>query len=268
MRSAPIGPPNHTRLKITDDKGFEKVILIDRDQFPLGTKTVEGCEIPEEEGSPVAGRHAVILRDGDSYSIEDRSGSCATRVNGRPIRRMSLKHGDEIRLGASTYRIEFLVEGTRAADRHEKRVKAMLDVLLQLHACLDPSEVPARAVAGVMHLLAPSWVTLSLRTGSSLKVVVGGDARGDLPVAPTAIARHVAETARASFHPERLCVPVMDHASRSLLGVVDLGPRDERPYTAGDVELLEVMAAHVGIALVNSRRQVMAATATATAAGA
>jgi pSer/pThr/pTyr-binding forkhead associated (FHA) protein len=257
-------PSKPTRLKITDDKGFEKVVLIDRDHFPLGTRPSAGLEIPAEDGQPVAGRHAVIVREGEGYLIEDRSGSCGTRVNGRPIRRMALKHGDEIRLGSSAFRIRFLVEGTRAADEHEKRVKAMLDILLELHACLDPADVPARAVAGVMHLLSPAWVTFALRVGGSLKVAVGGDARGDLPAAPTMIARHVADTSRASFQREHLCVPVMDHRSRTLLAVVDLGPRDGRPYEAADLELLEVMTAHIGIALVNARRHgLSAASATA-----
>jgi hypothetical protein len=262
----PFRPPQKpTRLKITDDKGFEKVVLIDNDHFTLGTRSSSGLEVPAEEGDPVAGRHAVIVRDGETFLIEDRSGSCGTRVNGRPIRRMALRHGDEIRLGASAYRIEFLVEGTRAADEHEKRVKSMLDILLELHACRDPDEVPARAVAGVMHLLSPSWITFSVRAEGSLKLVVGGDMSGDLPAVPSAIARHVADTSRATFQPGHLCVPVIDHRSRALLAVVDLGPREGKPYTANDLELLEVMTAHVGIALVNARRRGLSAAAASAA---
>jgi hypothetical protein len=250
-----------TRLKITDDKGFERVVLIDRAPFPLGTKAPGGLELPPEPGDPVTERHALILQEEESYVLEDRSGSCGTRVNGRPIRRTRLKHGDDIRLGKSAYRIVFLIEGTRAADEQEKRVRTMLKILLELHACEDDREVPARAAAGIMQVLSPAWLSMSLVTGGGapggpvLQAVVGVDAAGDLPTSPTTVARHVAESGRTYYQPDRLCVAIVDRASSAPVAVVDVGPREKAPYVAADVEMLESMAAHIGIALARARRR-------------
>ncbi|HKY31678.1 MAG TPA: FHA domain-containing protein [Candidatus Polarisedimenticolia bacterium] len=245
-----------TRLKIKDDKGFEKVVLIDRSPFPIGTEAVEGLAVPMEEGSPVGPFHAVIRREADTYVLEDRSGSCGTRVNGRPIRRTVLKHGDSITLGSSRYTVQFLVEGTRAADQHERRVKAMLALLLDLHDCDKAEDVPARAVAGILQVLSPSWVALSLGARpDELRLVTAADSEGKLPSRPTAVARQVASTRRAWFQPERLCVPLLDRADSTLLGVLDLGPRELSPYAAGDLEILEAMAGHTGLALLNAARR-------------
>ena len=61
---------------------------------------------------------------------------------------------------------------------------------------------------------------------------------------------------RSYFHPARLCVAIMgrrDQASHELLGVIDAGPRGSLPYKGEDLELLEALAAQVGVALANSK---------------
>ena len=251
MKSAATKPL--TRLKVTDERGFEKTILIDKDVFSLGRESSAGLVLDDEQPGVIAACHALIIRDGESYILKDQSGPCGTRVNGRPIRSTVLKHADEIRLGSSGLKIKFLIEGTRASDHEEARVKQLLEALRELHASPETREVCARAAAAVMGLTGASWTAVALQGASkNLELVAAVDGTGHLPDGLSAIAQHVSTTARSYFHPSRLCVPVM--GPDGLLGVIDAGPREARPYQAGEMHLLEALAAHVGVALANAQR--------------
>jgi hypothetical protein len=243
-----------TRLRVTDDHGFEKVVLIDRDVFPIGRQALGGLEIPPDDSESIQPRHALIIRDGEEYILKDESGCRGTRVNGRPIRRTILKHGDQITLGASPLRICFLVEGTRAADAQRNRTGRMLEVLRHLHEQLDLKEVPARAVAGILDVFGASWVMISLKgTEGRVEVVASGDAEGRLPSSPSATTGRVIGSSRSHFHPHHLCVPIPGGGQAQ--GAIEVGPREAGAYAAWDLQLLEAMAAHVGVALANSLRR-------------
>jgi len=258
--------PVPTRLRVTDDHGFEKVVLIDRDVFPIGRQAFGGLEIPPDDSESIRPRHALIIRDGDEYILKDESGCRGTRVNGRPIRRTILKHGDQITLGASPLRICFLVEGTRAADAQRNRIGRMMEVLRHVHEHLDLDEVPARAVAGIMDVFGASWVMVSL-TGAEgrFEVAASGDADGRLPSAPSAAAGRVIGSSRSHFHPHHLCVPIPGGGQTQ--GAIEVGPREAGAYAAWDLQLLEAMAAHVGVAIANSRRLSKQAVQSAAAGG-
>jgi len=244
-------------LKVTDPRGFEKVVLIDKDVFPIGREAAEGLQLPDAEPFAMAPRHALVIRDGETFVLKDESGSCGTRVNGRPIRSTVLKHGDEIALGTSQLRIQFLVEGTRASDREEMRIRRLLEMLKELHSCRQPQDVCAWAAAGIMGLVESEWAAISLTMNRDrLEMVAGLDRSGTLPGGPSAIAQHVVVSSRSYFHPSRLCVAIMgrsDQSGHELLGVIDAGPRGSLPYKGEDLELLEALAAQVGVALANSR---------------
>lgn len=51
------------------------------------------------EDQAVSGRHAHIYASGSSYLIEDLKSSNGTRVNGQPVSKQALKHGDRIQIG-------------------------------------------------------------------------------------------------------------------------------------------------------------------------
>ena len=254
---APMKPPAvtpvPTRLKITDDHGFEKVVLIDRDTFPIGCEAIGGIEIPPDDSGSIQPRHATIIRDGAEYILKDESGCRGTRVNGRPVRRTILKHGDQITLGASRLRICFLVEGTRATDSQRNSIGRMIEVLHHLHEQLDLREVPVRAVAAIMDVFGASWVMVHLKdAGGRLEIAASGDAGGRLPSSPGPAAGRIIESARSQFQPNHLCVPIPGCGQTQ--GVIEVGPREAGVYAAWDLQLLESMAAHVGVALANSRR--------------
>lgn len=251
-----------TRLKVTDERGFEKTFLIDKDVFPIGREATDGLWLPDEAPSTIAAQHALLIRDGDTFVLKDQSGPRGTRVNGRPIRSTVLKHGDQIALGASSLRILFLVEGTRASDFEERRIRLLLEVLRELHSALEPDEVCARAVAGITGLIGSAWAVVGLQEAAGrLEVIAALDRSGTLPGTLSGIALHVERTSRSYFHPVRLCVPIMsgitdngNNGSAGLIGVIDAGPREAKAYQALDLELLEALAVHVGIALTHARR--------------
>lgn len=252
--SAPLARPSKpTRLRVTDEKGFEKLILIDRDVFPIGRDAAEGLSLPHMAGDGLAPCHALIIRDGNDYVLKDESGSCGTRVNGRPIRRTVLHHGDQINLGDSPMKIRFLVDGTRAADQEEKRIRTLLEVLRVMHSCLEVREVAARAIAGVMQLLGPAWCCLSMPGDrGGLEVIAASDATGRLPQKPGRLAAQVMATGRSLFSHAALCATI--RSVDGLLGVIETGPRDRAEWTSRDMEMLEALSAHVGVALTNARR--------------
>lgn len=63
------------------------------------------CDL-ELADSTVSRRHAEIVRDGDAWFIRDLGSSNGTKVNGSGITDQMLRDGDEIRLGAATFRFE------------------------------------------------------------------------------------------------------------------------------------------------------------------
>jgi hypothetical protein len=250
--SAPSIKRDPTRLKIIDDKGFEKVVLIETDLLSIGSDPACGLVLPADPEATIAPRHALIIRDGDAHVLKDESGPRGTRVNGRPIRRTILKHGDEIAVGSSTLRIRFLVEGSRASDRERRQVRVLLMVLAEIHASASGEEIVRRAADGVLALLEAVWVRVTGRLGSAQWVIAAGRAAGREPSPSARIARQMTDSERSLLQKDHMWVPV--RCTELPAGAIEAGPREGRPYTEADLEMLEAVAAHVGIALANAER--------------
>ncbi len=256
-------PKRLVRIKLTDSNGFSKVVLIERDPFSIGSDPEAALSLPDGERHGVSPRHAVIVREGDDLVLTVESGVGATRVNGRPIRRMVLRHADQIALGDLPLRIQFLVEGTRAADQRPARERRLVEALRRLHEVADAEEAPACAVAAVMDLLAPSWVVVSLEQDGTLCVKTSGHASGSLPRLPSRAAQDTFASGRSYFKPDRICI--MIPGARRPLGVVEVGSRDGAAYSAADLETLEGIVGHLGVAMTNARHLEETATLAANA---
>jgi pSer/pThr/pTyr-binding forkhead associated (FHA) protein len=50
----------------------------------------------------VSRNHARVLREGDDFIVEDLRSTNGTEVNGQPVRRRRLAHGDVVKLANST----------------------------------------------------------------------------------------------------------------------------------------------------------------------
>lgn len=70
------------------------------DQIELGRDS--GCQVQFDESfSTVSRKHAVIVRDGDRFKIENKSQLNSTYVNGKPVKdAFYLSNGDEIKLSS------------------------------------------------------------------------------------------------------------------------------------------------------------------------
>ena len=63
------------------------------------------CDV-ELADSTVSRRHAEVVRDGDAWFVRDLGSSNGTKVNGSGVTDQMLRDGDEIRLGAVSFRFE------------------------------------------------------------------------------------------------------------------------------------------------------------------
>ena len=82
-----------------DVKG--KSYPIDADEFTVGRKADN--KVPIENAS-VSGHHAVIVRDGDHYTLRDLGSTNGTRVNSKEVTEATLRPKDLVQVGS----VEFL----------------------------------------------------------------------------------------------------------------------------------------------------------------
>lgn len=254
LYSPPMSPTHAVRdpvrLKLTDDKGFEKTVLLDADRLVIGSHHSCNLVMPGREGEALAPRHATVTRQDDRFILTDESGPRGTRVNGRPIRSTLLKHGDVITLGSSTLKIQFLIEGTRASDLEQKRLRILLAALHELHAGGPPNQHVSRVAVNLLLLFDCEWAAVMIAIGTKQEIVATAGAPGGGRDSGRRLARQVAATGRSSFSAVHLCVPVP--SGNTPAGVLETGPKRNGSYQGADLEILEAVASHLGIAMANA----------------
>lgn len=82
-------------------------VPLTRERTTIGRKPHNDIQI---DNLAISGEHAVIVRQQQDARIEDLDSTNGTQVNGQPVKRHLLQHGDVINLGK--YRLTYL----RAAD--------------------------------------------------------------------------------------------------------------------------------------------------------
>jgi Protein of unknown function (DUF3662)/FHA domain len=86
------------------------VVMLDGVSYPLARDVTtigraKDCDIAIDDSS-VSRRHAELRVDGDAVWIVDLDSTNGTEVNGRPIERARLEHGDRVVLGQTEARFE------------------------------------------------------------------------------------------------------------------------------------------------------------------
>lgn len=95
-------PRGHTLFLVTPT-GEELQVV--GEHFVIGR--TEGCDF-RPASSIISRRHAVILREGESYLIEDLSSASGTWINRQILHgRCPLREGDELRLADVELRVSF-----------------------------------------------------------------------------------------------------------------------------------------------------------------
>jgi predicted component of type VI protein secretion system len=86
-----------------------KDVPIAKDRTTIGRRSHNDVVI---DNLAVSGEHAVMVRSGDDFVLEDLGSTNGTTVNGQPIKKQLLHGGDVIDIGK--YRLRFLVDNGEA----------------------------------------------------------------------------------------------------------------------------------------------------------
>jgi pSer/pThr/pTyr-binding forkhead associated (FHA) protein len=78
-----------------------KEFLVFKDTMRMGSSPRSDIYLFND--SQVADQHAVLRATGDAYELENLSQHAPVTVNGRPISRSRLRHGDQIGLGSTLF---------------------------------------------------------------------------------------------------------------------------------------------------------------------
>ncbi len=95
------------RIKLVKATGEERTILIDKPRFTIGRS---GENDLQTNDASVSRFHAEILKENESYCVNDKQSKCGTFVNGQRIQSQLLKHQDRILLGNDTQIVFLLYE--------------------------------------------------------------------------------------------------------------------------------------------------------------
>lgn len=90
-------------LTVTSGELQGQKVEIDKDEISVGRSDQNDISLDDPAAS---GRHCVIVRDGNKYSIKDLRSTNGTRLNGRNIVEARLKPGDVITVGVAEMTID------------------------------------------------------------------------------------------------------------------------------------------------------------------
>jgi hypothetical protein len=103
--------PTVAQLTIGNGDTAGRVIPLTDSEYNLGRQRDNNIQISD---LGISGYHARIFRTADGYAIEDLKSRNGTWINGGRIFHATLRHGDELRLGATDLRYEVLFEPSPA----------------------------------------------------------------------------------------------------------------------------------------------------------
>ena len=92
-------------LTITSGEMEGQKVELDQDEITIGRSDQNALSLDDPA---ISGKHCLIKKDGNKYTLKDLNSTNGTRLNGRNIVETRLKPGDIIMLGA----IELTIDGT------------------------------------------------------------------------------------------------------------------------------------------------------------
>jgi pSer/pThr/pTyr-binding forkhead associated (FHA) protein len=181
-----------------------KEVQLTKDRTTLGRRPYNDIVI---DNLAVSGEHAVMQMSGMDVTLEDLNSTNGTYVNGKAIKKQSLKHGDAVEIGK--YKIKFVHDG--AQEKHEKGVPA------------NGVAAPAHASAGESISEAAGAVTTVLAS-ASIRVVSGAGAGRELSLVKvvTTIGKPGVAVAAITRRPYGYVVALVEGATKPLVNDVPL----------------------------------------------
>lgn len=89
------------KLVITDNTGVTTEFTLDKERVTIGRQASNDVVLNDKA---VSGRHAAIVTILDDSFLEDLDSTNGTQVNGQPVTKHPLAHGDVITVGRNTVR--------------------------------------------------------------------------------------------------------------------------------------------------------------------
>lgn len=146
------------KLVITDCNGVTTSFELDTERVTIGRQSGNDVVLSDKATS---GRHAAIVTILDDSFLEDLGSTNGTQVNGQPVTRHPLAHGDVIAIGRTTLRY-FSTEASEA--------EMDKTIMLRPAAVPPPGRVPPprpAADAGLITAGKPLLAKLRISSGSS-----------------------------------------------------------------------------------------------------
>jgi phosphoserine phosphatase RsbU/P len=192
-------------VSISPDPG--RLYRLDGDEFLMGRRLDCHIHINDQRASR---RHARIRRDGSQWQLEDLGSYNGTHINGRRIHGTTrLRHGDEIEIGSSRYRIDCSDDNLRATEFPPIVIdpSTKSDEISWFEVAFAPSEIsPPSSPSDILHALHRAQQKLSAMSRISELVAT--------TLEPRALFEHV-NTLLLDVFPQATAATVLTYDTRS-----------------------------------------------------
>lgn len=157
-----------SKLVITDTNGLVTERELDKERITIGRQAGNDIVLSDKA---VSGRHAAIVTILDDSFLEDLESTNGTQVNGQPVTKHALAHGDVITLGRNSVR--FLNEDEGGSD---------MDKTMMLRPGAMPKPTPPPAAPPSMPRYAPPPTRAAATPSASSLAAAGKPILGKLRV--------------------------------------------------------------------------------------
>jgi len=165
-------------LVISIDGAVIKEVQLAKERTTLGRRPYNDIVI---DNLAVSGEHAVLSIVDGAVIIEDLRSTNGTYVNGQPILRQTLNHGDLLDIGK--YKIRFVQQQVSASSRSAlAAIAAAVEATRPAPLAEDlPSQFSTQTPSGFDHTLPPSMAGLATRQ-AAIRMLNGNAAGREVPL--------------------------------------------------------------------------------------
>lgn len=165
-------------LVISIDGAVIKEVQLAKERTTLGRRPYNDIVI---DNLAVSGEHAVLSVVDGTVIIEDLRSTNGTYVNGQPILRQTLNHGDLLDIGK--YKIRFVQQQVSASSRSAlAAIAAAVEATRPAPLAEDlPSQFSTQTPSGFDHTLPPSMAGLATRQ-AAIRMLNGNAAGREVPL--------------------------------------------------------------------------------------
>ncbi len=263
------------RIRIEDEKGFERTVLFEKSLLRIGSGPDSDLEL---DHSRIAPCHLVILREGEGFAFADTSGGLTTCLNDRPALKGPLTHGDVLSFGSECpFRITFLTKGIRRDDGTEQKLRTLLDASKAINSSLVLEDVLDRVMDSAITVtgaekgflilvepdgsLKPKAARNIDRTTLDEKTLPASRSLIDKAISERRSVRYLASEAPLDSRSTSImrleldtvmCTPIISR--EEVIGVIYLDHHGViRDLSGAEQEIVEALAGHASVAIENAR---------------